>query len=111
MSPTVLWVTVFAGCGVTGLWKVLGHTLPQRWFTHPRISPVVGLVTASLLAGLVVVQTLAVNDPAGGQTLAVDARVPAVAVAALLFWRKVPFIVVVVAAAAVAAGLRALGWG
>jgi hypothetical protein len=111
MSPTALWVTVLAGCAVTFLWKLLGHFLPRRWFQHPRLAPIVGLVTVSLLAGLLVVQTVAVNDPAGGQRLALDARVPAVALAALLFWRKVPFVVVVIVAAALAAGLRALGWG
>jgi hypothetical protein len=111
MSPTALWVTVLAGCAVTFLFKLLGHLLPRRWFQHPRIAPIVGLITASLLAGLLMVQTFAVADPAGGQTLALDARLPAVALAAVLFWRKVPFVVVVIAAAGLAAGLRALGWG
>jgi hypothetical protein len=35
-----------------------------------------------------------------------DARVPAVAVAGFLLWRRAPFVVVVVVAAVVAAGLR-----
>ena len=37
-----------------------------------------------------------------------DARVPALAVAALLVWRRAPFLVVVLAAAATAALLRAV---
>ena len=49
------------------------------------------------------VQTL---DAAG--RLTVDARVPALAVAAVLVWRRAPFLVVVLAAAATAAVLRAL---
>lgn len=38
-----------------------------------------------------------------------QARVPALVVAAILLWRRAPFIVVVVAAAVTAAGLRATG--
>jgi hypothetical protein len=39
-----------------------------------------------------------------------DARAPALAVAAVLVWRRAPFLVVVLAAAAAAALLRAVGW-
>ena len=54
-----------------------------------------------LLAALILVQTLD-----GGERIVVDARVPALGVAALLVWRRAPFLVVVVAAAATAALLR-----
>jgi hypothetical protein len=40
--------------------------------------------------------------------LVLDARTPALAVAAVLVWRRAPFLVVVLAAAATAALLRAL---
>jgi hypothetical protein len=43
-----------------------------------------------------------------GHRLVVDARVPALAVAAILVWRRAPFLVVVLAAAGTAALLRAL---
>ena len=56
-----------------------------------------------MLAALILVQTL---DGAG--RLVVDARVPAMAVAGLLVWRRAPFLVVVLSAAATAALLRAL---
>jgi hypothetical protein len=46
-----------------------------------------------------------------GQGVVVDARLAALGVAAALFALRVPFILVIVAAAATAAGLRALGWG
>jgi len=64
------------------------------------------LVTVGLLAAMVASQAFTT-----GTAIRFDARVAALAVAAILFWRKVPFVVVVIAAAAVAAGLRALGWG
>ena len=55
----------------------------------------------ALLAALIAVQTLG-----AGQALVVDTRVPALAVAGLLYWLRVPFLVVVIAAAVVAALLR-----
>lgn len=54
-----------------------------------------------LLAALVAVQTLD-----GGERLVLDARLPALAVAAILVWRRAPFLVIVLAAAATAALLR-----
>jgi hypothetical protein len=53
------------------------------------------------VAAMVAVQTLD-----GGGKLVLDARVPALAVAAVLVWRKAPFPVVLIAAAATAALLR-----
>jgi hypothetical protein len=61
------------------------------------------LLAVPLLAGLIVVQTLA-----DGSRMVVDARLPALGVAALCVWRGAPFLVTVLAAAATAAGLRAL---
>ena len=45
-----------------------------------------------------------------GQAIVVDARIPAVLVAAGLLLLRAPFLVVVVAAALVAALLRLWGW-
>jgi hypothetical protein len=64
---------------------------------------VLELLSIPVLAGLVAVQTL----NSGGQ-LVIDARVPAMAVAGVLVWRRAPFLVVVFAAAATAALLRLL---
>ncbi len=46
-----------------------------------------------------------------GRELSLDARLPAVAVAAVALALRAPFVVVVLLAAVTAAGLRALGWG
>ena len=70
----------------------------------PRADRVLELLAVPLLAALVLVQTF----DAGGR-LTVDARAPALAVAAVLVWRRAPFLVVVLAAAATAAALRAIG--
>lgn len=85
--------------------KLLGYAVPPAVFDRPRPRRTLELLTVSLLAGLVAVQALG-----QGEGVAVDARVPAVVVAAGLFAVRAPFIVAVAAAAAVAAGLRALGW-
>jgi len=68
------------------------------------MSRVAGLVTAALLASLVIAQALGDNG-----AVTVDARLPAVGVAAILLYFKAPFMVVLLAAGVVAAGLRFLG--
>ena len=56
-----------------------------------------------LLAALVITSTVK-----AGRQLLVDARAPALLVAAVLLWIRAPFVVVVLAAAATAAAVRAL---
>jgi len=81
--------------------KVFGYAIPAHWLERPTTGRVANLLTVALLAALVAVQTLG-----SGQHLAVDARVPAILVSAGLYALRVPFIVVVIAAAVVAALLR-----
>lgn len=84
-------------------WKLIGYLIPERFLT-PKVKAFTERVTVALLAALVATQALAAN-----QALVLDARLPAVLLAGVLLWLRAPFIVVVVAAAAVAAGLRFLG--
>jgi hypothetical protein len=86
--------------------KLLGHLVPIEWLEHPLMVRTADLVTVGLLAGMVAGQAFTT-----GTAVMLDARVAALAVAAVLFWRRVPFVLVVIAAAAVAAGLHALGRG
>ncbi|OLT46815.1 AzlD domain-containing protein [Cellulosimicrobium sp. CUA-896] len=106
MSPTTVWSVVLAASAVCFALKLAGHLVPQHWLANERVARTAALVTAALLAALVTVQTLG-----DGRALAVDARLPAVAVAAVALALRAPFVVVVVLAAVTAAGLRALGWG
>lgn len=81
-----------------GFVVVGGRTMPQV------IDRCLSLIPASLLAALVVKDTFTVaND------LVVDARAAGLVVAGLAVWRRAPFIVVVVAAMAATAVVRALG--
>jgi hypothetical protein len=81
--------------------KLVGYAVPPRLFERPRPRRTLELLTVSLLAGLVAVQTLG-----GDGGFVTDARIPAVLVAAGLFAVRAPFIVAVAAAAATAAALR-----
>jgi hypothetical protein len=65
------------------------------------IARLAGLVTARMLSALVSVQ-----KEAAGTSLVLDARVPALAVAAVALWRRAPFLVVVGLAALTTALVR-----
>jgi hypothetical protein len=85
--------------------KLLGYVVPSRVLEAPRAARTAELTTVALLSALVVVQTVG-----AGQGVVIDARLPALGVAAMLFALRVPFILVIGAAAATAAGFRTLGW-
>ena len=96
-----LWQTIIlASIAVLAL-KLVGYLVPPKLVEKPTPARVANLLTVALLSALIVVQTLG-----AGQSIAVDARVPALIVAAGLFALRVPFFVVVVAAAFVAALIR-----
>ena len=82
--------------------KAAGPLLAGGRELGPAVDRLLALLSVPLLAGLVAVQTLD-----GGERIVIDARVPAMAVAGVLVWRRAPFLVVVLAAAATAALLRA----
>lgn len=96
-----LWsIIIIASLGCLAL-KVSGYLVPPSFMEKPRPSRVANLLTVALLAALVATQTFA-----SGSEVVVDARVPALLVAAGLFALRVPFILVIIAAAATAALLR-----
>ena len=97
------WNVVILASVICMALKVAGYLIPPRAFEHPTVARIANLMTVALLAALIAVQTLG-----AGQSIQVDARVPAVLVAAGLYALRVPFVVVVIAAAAVAALIRAL---
>lgn len=101
---TVWTAVLLAACICAGL-KVIGYMVPPSALEAPRPARISDLLTVALLGALVAVQSLG-----AGQAVVVDARVPALLVAAGLLWMRQSFLVVVFAAAAVAALLRLLGW-
>jgi len=99
------WWAVLALCVIAYLLKAVGPVLAGGRELGPRMRGVLDLVPVPLLAALILTQSLST-----GRHLVIDARLPALAVAALLVWRRAPFLMVVLGAGATAAGLRALGW-
>jgi branched-subunit amino acid transport protein len=84
--------------------RLAGPMMRTRFEMPERAERVLAAAAVVLLAALVA--TAALTD---GQGSAGIARPAGVLVGGVLAWRKAPFILVVVAAAATAAGLRLLG--
>ena len=78
---------------------VVGPVLARR----PGVARAMGLIPAAVVMAVIVQLSVA-----EGRSLVVDARLAGVGVAAVLVWRRAPFIVVVLGAAAATALLRAL---
>ena len=99
------WWAVLALCAAAYALKVAGLVLAERVDPAAAERWSLETVVVPVLAALIVVQTLD-----GGQRLVIDARLPALLVAALLVWRRAPLLLVVVAAGATAALLRLAGF-
>jgi hypothetical protein len=100
----IITVILLASLAVLAL-KLLGYLVPASVMERPTPARVAALLTVALLSALVVTQTLERDHQ-----LVLDARLPALGVAAILLAVRAPFIVVVISAAVVAALLRLAGW-
>jgi uncharacterized membrane protein len=99
MSTTWIGIVVMAaGCFA---FKLAGLSVPERVLAHPVTVRAADLIPVALLGALIAGQVLG-----GDHELVVDARLAALAVAVVLLSLRVPFLPVVVAAAATAALLR-----
>jgi branched-subunit amino acid transport protein len=97
-----LWVLVLATVAGCYVFKLAGYLVPARVLDQPHIRRVVELLPVALLAALVVVEAIA-----AGRHIELDGpRLAGFGVGALAVWRRAPFMVIVVLAAATAAGLR-----
>ena len=85
-------------------WKLLGYLVPERLITD-KLKGFADRVTVALLAALVAIQGFTSDA-----SITLDARLGALGVAAVLLAMRAPYILVVLAGALVAAGLRALGF-
>ncbi|MGE0881743.1 MAG: AzlD domain-containing protein [Acidimicrobiia bacterium] len=68
---------------------------------HPAAEHLIGLLPVALLPALIMVQTFG-----DGRRLVIDARAVGLVAGALCAWRRLPFLVVVVAAGAATALVR-----
>ena len=99
-----LWSAIVLACAASFLTKLAGYAVPARWLHHPRMARVAGALTVALLSALTVMNTFA-----AGTALVLDARLAALAVAALALWARLPFLLVVVLGAGAAGAVR--WWG
>ena len=89
-----------------GVWgqRLVGGFLIGPWLDRrPTFTRAAGLIPAAVVMAVIVQLTVA-----NGRSLVVDERLAGVVVAAVLVWRKAPFVLVVLGAAATTALLRAL---
>jgi branched-subunit amino acid transport protein len=96
-----LWAAVLISSALVYSWKLFGYLVPEKLVSSPKIKELASLLTVALLAALVGIQTFGSTEG-----VSLDARVPALILAAVLFYLRLPFIVVVIAAALVAALIR-----
>ena len=97
-------LTIIAASALVFSWKLFGWLVPEKLITD-SVRQISERITIALLAGLVVMQS--VTSSGAWQF---DARLPALAVGALLLVLRAPFIAVVLAAGATATLIRALGF-
>ncbi|MFB6520916.1 AzlD domain-containing protein [Streptomyces sp. NPDC056401] len=99
-----VWIAI--GITVVGCYavKLAGLLVPAGALERPAVRKLAALLPVALLAALTAQQTFAT-----GQELVIDARAAGLAAAAVALVLRAPFLVVVAAAVAVTAGLRALG--
>jgi branched-subunit amino acid transport protein len=102
---TGTWIAVLVTAAGCYAFKLTGLTVPRRALDRPRVRRFAELVPVALLAALAAVQTFG-----DGQSLVIDpARLAGMGAAVVALLLRVPFLVVIVAAAGTAAALRALG--
>ena len=82
------WIVVIVVGAFTVLFKAAGPVFLGRRQLPARVDAVVALIAPVMLTALVVTQTFG-----GDEEVAVDARVPGVAAAAVAIWRGAPIIV------------------
>lgn len=104
VDMSVMWIGLITTSVIAFLLKYLGHSVPQRWLSHPRIVKINALIPIALLSALVAVQTFTVE-----KTLVIDQRLAGIAVAVIALMLRAPFAVVVLSAAGTSAALFHLG--
>lgn len=101
----MIWGAVLGCAAGCYLLKLAGLSVPEQVLDRPVVRRVADLLPAVLLAALVAVQVFSSADD-GGPHLGIDARLAGLAAALVALLLRLPFIVVVLAAAVTAALLR-----
>nr|WP_026361279.1 AzlD domain-containing protein [Amycolatopsis nigrescens] len=104
MEPMALVIATLVLGGGTFAFRLAGPVLRTKVKLTPKAERLMATSAVVLLAALVATTALTEDSSFAG-----IARPAGVLVGGVLAWRKAPFVLVVVAAAATAAGLRLLG--
>jgi branched-subunit amino acid transport protein len=99
------WITVAGLAVATAAIKAFGPVVFGGRELPALLARVIPLLAPALLAALVITETF--GGP--GRSLVFDARAGGLVVAGIALWRRAPLYVVVLAAAAATALLRAIG--
>lgn len=84
-------------------WKLLGYLVPERYVSNPKFRQLADAITVGLLSALVGIQGFTSESE-----LTIDSRLPALILAAVLLYLRMPFIVVIAGAAVFSAVIRML---
>jgi branched-subunit amino acid transport protein len=93
-----MWIAVIGTSAIAFALKYFGHSVPERYLSHPRALRINTLIPIALLSALVAVQT--VTDKS---KLIIDQRLAGLAIAVIALLLKAPFPVVVLGSALVSA--------
>ena len=89
-----LWIGVLGTSAIAFTLKYLGHSIPEKYLTNPRMLRINTLIPIALLSALVGVQTITEQGK-----WVIDQRLAGVAVALIALSLKAPYFVVVISAA------------
>ena len=89
-----IWIGVIGTSAIAFALKYLGHSVPEKFLTNPRMLRINTLIPVVLLSALVAVQTVADKSK-----LVIDQRLAGLAVAVIALALKAPYFVVVISAA------------
>jgi hypothetical protein len=97
---SALWIGVIGTSVFAFALKYLGHSVPEKFLTNPRVLRINALIPIALLSALVGVQTITDKGK-----WVIDQRLAGVTVALIALALKAPYFVVVVSAAMTSAVL------
>ena len=88
------WIATIGTSVIAFALKYSGHSVPEKWLSHPKIQRINTLIPIALLSALVAVQSFSEKSQ-----LMIDQRMVGLCVAIAALMLKAPFPLVVVSAA------------
>jgi hypothetical protein len=95
-----LWIATIGTSAIAFLLKYSGHSVPEKWLSHPKIKQINALIPIALLSALVAVQSFSEKSK-----LMIDQRFVGLGVAIIALMLKAPFPIVVLSAASSSAAV------